>query len=103
MSRSMGSHITAPIQRRSFLKLAGAATLALASSRGFSFVKKHNDDAFLDDLSQRCFQFFADAVDPVTGICKDLIHGNPEDNISKGDEARGSTGVTGFALTAMCI
>ena len=99
----MQSPATSRIHRRSFLKLAGAAGLSLASTRGFSFAKNHNDDALLDDLSQRCFQFFADAVDPETGICRDLIHGNTDDNIRKGDEARGSTGVTGFALTAMCI
>jgi hypothetical protein len=57
----------------------------------------------LDELSQRCFQFFADAVDRETGICRDLIHGSPADNERKGDEARGSTGVTGFCLTALCI
>ncbi len=33
----------------------------------------------------------------------DLIHGNPADSAKKMDDSRGSTGVTGFALTAMCI
>jgi hypothetical protein len=34
---------------------------------------------------------------------RDLIHGNPAENAIKGDASRGSTGVTGFALTAMCV
>lgn len=32
-----------------------------------------------------------------------MIHGNSSDNVKKGDEARGSTGVTGVCLTALCI
>ena len=59
-------------------------------------------DAVLDDLAQRCFLFFWEQADPITGICRDRSHldasaygGNQKD--------MGSTGVTGFALTAMCI
>ena len=91
------------ISRRDALRLAAAGASAPAWSRGFGFGKHHDDDALLDELSRRCFGFFADAMDPETGICMDLIHGNPEDNTRKGDQTRGSTGVTGFALTAMCI
>ena len=88
----------------SFVKLASAASLGLATAgRGFAFAKKHNDDALLDDLSERCFRYFEVAMDPITGICMDLIHGDPADSAKKKDDARGSTGVTGFALTAMCI
>jgi hypothetical protein len=96
-----------PIRRRDFIQLAAAAGLGLASGigapRAFGIAKHYHDDALLDDLSQRCFQYFADAMDPETGICMDLIHGDPADNEKKGDQSRGSTGVTGFALTAMCI
>ena len=99
----MTSRWQPPIERRSFIKLATAAGVGMAAGRGFSMAPKFNDDALLDDLAHRCFNFFADAMDPVTGICMDLIHGDPADNIRKGDESRGSTGVTGFALTAMCI
>jgi hypothetical protein len=80
-----------------------AGSLALASGRSFGIVRHHIDDALLEDLSRRSSEYFADAVDPETGISTDLIHGNPEDNLNKGDEARGSTGVTGVALTATCI
>jgi hypothetical protein len=92
-----------PLPRRDFLKTATGATLAFAASRGFCFAQHHDDDALLDDLSHRCFQYFLDAIDPETGICKDLIHGNPADSAKKQDDVRGSTGVTGFALTALCI
>lgn len=95
-----------PMNRREVLKW-GAAASGLAAAppwaRGFGFAKKHDDDRFLDDLSRRSFQFFVEAVDPETGICMDLLHGNPDDDARKGDRTRGSTGVTGFALTAMCI
>ncbi len=91
------------IDRRTFLKGTACATAAAVSGRSFAIAKRHNDDALLDELSHRCFQYFWDAIDPETGICKDLIHGDPADNARKGDESRGSTGVTGFALTALCI
>ncbi len=91
------------LRRREFLKSSTIAALSLAALRGFGFTEHHNDDALLDDLSRRCFQYFWDASDPETGICRDLIHGDPADNAKKGDEARGSTGVTGFCLTALCI
>src|SRR5271168_3799355 len=91
------------VDRRVFLKGTACAAAAAAYGRSFAIAKSHNDDALLDDLSRRCFQYFWDASDPETGICRDLIHDDPVDNAKKGDEARGSTGVTGFCLTALCI
>jgi hypothetical protein len=92
------------LDRRNFLKTSTvAAALTLVAPRGFGFIRRHNDDALLDDLSHRCFQYFWDASDPETGICRDLIHGDAADNERKGDEPRGSTGVTGFCLTALCL
>jgi hypothetical protein len=93
------------LDRREFAKAAVGTAMALTGSRGFGFVKRreHTDDALLEDLSRRCCSYFWDASDPETGICRDLIHGNLADNGTKGDESRGSTGVTGFCLTAMCI
>ncbi|MGC2639693.1 MAG: glucoamylase family protein [Acidobacteriaceae bacterium] len=87
------------LDRRRFLQ--GAALLA--SRRAFGFGRSSRDGALLDDLAERCFRYFQDAGDPETGICRDLIHGDPADNLRKGDESRGSTGVTGFCLTALCI
>ena len=90
--------------RRKFLKMASTAAAAvLALPQTHLFARHHNDDTLLADLAHRCFQYFWDASDPETGICRDLIHANPADNLKKGDEARGSTGVTGFCLTALCI
>jgi hypothetical protein len=87
----MESVFTGALQRRSFIKLATAAGLGAVANHGFGFVKKHDDEAFVD------------AIDLETGICRDLLHGDPAVNTVKGDESRGSTGVTGFALTALCI
>jgi hypothetical protein len=92
-----------PFNRRNFIKGSASVSLALAAGHGFAFGKRHDDNALLDDLSHSCFQYFWDASDPETGICRDLIHGDLADNLKKGDEARGSTGVTGFCLTALCI
>src|ERR1700722_2379118 len=91
------------LDRRIFLTGVAGAAVTMASPRGFGFGKRHEDHALLDNLSHRCFRYFWDASDPETGICRDLIHGDPVDNAKKGDEARGSTGVTGFCLTALCI
>lgn len=60
------------------------------------------DDAFLDDLSHRSFQFFWDNVDPHTGITREHVYWDGKAfPIEKRDV--GSTGATGFALTALCI
>jgi hypothetical protein len=91
------------IGRRKFLAGAAATGICFSAHRAFGFGQHFRGDALLDDLSERCFRYFQDASDPETGICRDLIHGNPADNDRKGDEPRGSTGVTGFCLTAMCI
>jgi hypothetical protein len=72
------------LDRRNFLTRAAGAAVTLASLRGFGFFKRHEDHALLDDLSHRCFQYFWDASDPETGICRDLIHGDPVDNAKKG-------------------
>jgi len=98
----MTTEKTTFFDRRDFLKTATTAAAGFAMPRGFSLIR-HNHDALIEDLSRRCFQYFWDASDPVTGICRDLIHGDPADNAKKGDEPRGSTGVTGFSLTALCI
>ena len=102
-SPALSPHALCPIDRRKFLQLGAFAAGALAASRGFCFAKRYRDDSLLDDLSRRCFAYFRDAMNPETGICRDLIHGDSGDNAKKGDESRGSTGVTGFALTSMCI
>ena len=101
----MGRVILEPmrLRRRDFIRGSAAGTVALAARHGFSFAKRYNDDVLLDDLAHRSCQYFWDASDPESGICRDLIHSEPADNEKKKDEARGSTGVSGFCLTALCI
>jgi hypothetical protein len=60
------------------------------------------DDAFLEDLERRSFQFFWEQTDPNTGITR----GRARTDASPYNAVRrdvGSTGVTGFGLTALCI
>jgi len=61
-----------------------------------------SDEAFLEDLSRRSFQFFWDASDPNTGITREHLYwdGSPYP-LEKRDV--GSTGATGFGITALCI
>lgn len=61
-----------------------------------------DDDAFLNELSRRSFQFLWDASDPNTGITREHMYwdGAPYP-VEKRDV--GSTGATGFTVTALCI
>lgn len=60
------------------------------------------DDVFLEDLSHRSFQFFWDATDPNTGITREHMNtdGTPFEPTRRDV---GSTGATGFGITALCI
>ncbi|HXS95649.1 MAG TPA: glucoamylase family protein [Candidatus Limnocylindrales bacterium] len=60
------------------------------------------DEAFLEDVSRRSFRYFWEQGDPKTGITR----GRARFDGSEYPEERrdvGSTGDTGFGLTAMCI
>jgi hypothetical protein len=83
------------LNRREFL-LRGAT--ALACQAAFA----SPDDAFLDDLSRRCFQYFWEQSDPHTGITRGRAR---FDGSLYPAERRdvGSTGDTGFSITALCI
>jgi hypothetical protein len=56
------------------------------------------EDAFLEELEQACFQFFWDEVNPATGLVKDRSQ-------AAGPDSRNvaSIAATGFGLTALCI
>jgi hypothetical protein len=56
------------------------------------------DDSFLEDVSQRSFQFFWEQADPATGLIRDRAG---VDGSRRGDVA--SIASTGFGLTALCI
>ncbi|HWF09718.1 MAG TPA: glucoamylase family protein [Bryobacteraceae bacterium] len=60
------------------------------------------DDELLDDLSRRCFRYFWEQSDPHTGIARDRARADGRLHPPEGRYA-GSTGATGFALTALCI
>jgi len=74
---------------------------ALAPAPGYPALSR-DDDAFLEDLARRCFQFFWDWTDPDTG----LTRGRARSDGSPYEETRrdiGSIAVTGFALAGVCI
>ena len=90
--------------RREFLrKTAGAAGLSMLSAEaGRTGPISSRDDALLDDLSRRCFRYFWEQSDAKTGITRDRARA---DGSLHPTDARytGSTGATGFGLTALCI
>ena len=60
------------------------------------------DEAFLEDLQKRLFQYFWEQADPQTGLVPDRarINGSPLDT---NHQNVGSIAATGFGLTALCI
>src|SRR5271170_3273203 len=56
------------------------------------------DDAFLDDLERRNFQYFWDQASPLTGLIRDRSNVTYNDN-----PIVASIAATGFGLTALCI
>ena len=86
-------------RRRALIK----GLLGLPCSFGRAYAHGHlsaDDDAFLEDLSRRSFQYFLEQAGP-TGIVRDRARtdGAP----SPHTEAVGSIAATGFGLTALCI
>ena len=61
-----------------------------------------SDDRLLDELSRRCFRYFWEQADPRTGIVRDRAHADGSVFPVDGRDM-GSTGATGFGLTALCI
>jgi hypothetical protein len=60
------------------------------------------DEDLLEDLSHRCFRYFWEQSDPQTGIARDRSHADATEYEPEGRDV-GSTGATGFALTALCV
>src|ERR1043165_1596383 len=83
--------------RRDLLALAAGGVTGLRAA-----TLSREDDRFLEDLSKRSFQFFWDAGDPETGITREHLYwdGSP---YPKEKRDIGSTGATGFGVTALCI
>ena len=77
--------------RRQILRALAVAPLALSKS----------DDAFLEDLSHRCFRFFYDQADVATGLVLDR-------SVADGSRTFWAANVSniaasGFGMTALCI
>jgi hypothetical protein len=92
--------------RREFLAVSGgaavAAVLPSSCARAVSQPLAATDEQLLDDLCHRCFLYFREQSHPRTGIACDRARA---DGGLESAESRyiGSTGATGFALTAWCI
>ncbi|MBV9082519.1 MAG: hypothetical protein JOZ62_07590, partial [Acidobacteriaceae bacterium] len=87
------------MHRRSFLRAAAAYSGLVAAGRT---KLSQSDDAFLDDLSHRSFRYFWEQSDPNTGITRGRARADGSDYPAERRDV-GSTGDTGFGLTAMCI
>jgi hypothetical protein len=85
--------------------MAGGTAYALMNPgvSGLAAEAKLTDDEFLDDLSKRSFRFFWEQSDPQTGIARDRARTDGSEYQPADRRDEGSTGVTGFSLTAMCI
>ncbi|MGH9510969.1 MAG: glucoamylase family protein [Terriglobales bacterium] len=84
--------------RRRFLSLAAALPVIGNLPARFS----DSDEAFLEDLSFRAFLFFWEQGDPHSGLVLDRVRTNGTAIPGRSLEVA-SIGLTGFALTAMCI
>jgi hypothetical protein len=94
-SRSRREFLAAPAQ--------GLAAALLASQvRGAGRPLTPADDRLLEDLSRRCFFYFWEQSDPHSGIARDRARADGRLHPPEGRYV-GSTGATGFALTALCI
>ena len=95
------------MNRRSFIStlVAGGAGLMLPETlraQGALARISPDDDALLDDLAHRSFRYFWEQSDPHTGIVRGRAH-NDGSEYAKERRDVGTTGGTGFGLTALCI
>jgi hypothetical protein len=89
--------------RREFLAACTGTALAAASVKSARGAELRSaDDALLNDLSRRCFDYFWEQSDPHTGIARDRARADGAEHAPSG-RFEGSTGATGFALTSLCI
>ena len=102
---TVGSHASALypsglLTRRGLLMgSAGVAALALGANQR---KLPKQDKELLEDLAHRCFRYFWEQSDSGTGIARDRAHADGSEYPENGRYV-GSTGATGFALTAVCI
>jgi hypothetical protein len=97
-SRSIGSKcFTAVLSATAVLASFGWTVSSSAAA-----TLSREDRALLEDISHRSFQFFWEQSDPNTGITRDRTRLDGQPNDYKARDV-GSTGATGFGLTALCI
>jgi len=60
------------------------------------------DEAFLEDLQKRLFQYFWEQADPTTGLVPDRAR-TDRSQLDENHRNVGSIAATGFGLTALCI
>jgi hypothetical protein len=82
--------------RRTFLGLLPLAFSATALGRKLT----KEDDRFLEDLSHRCFLFFWEQADAVTGLVRDRALA---DSGAPDSRTMASSAATGFGLSGLCI
>jgi hypothetical protein len=91
------------MNRRHFIQTAAAcAGSALIGRTACAADLSSVDEAMLDDLAHRSFLFFWEQSDPQTGITRDRTRCDGG-KIAGPRADVGSTGATGFGLTALCI
>jgi hypothetical protein len=80
------------------LAFSRRAAIALAAGSPWLFTR---DDAFLEDLSHRCFRLLWEQADPETGLVADRARTDGKREPRAANIA--SIASTGFALTGLCI
>jgi hypothetical protein len=85
-----------------FVLVGLVSTLASPTSASQIRAVSTADEAFLEDLEHRSFQYFWEQADPNTGLVADRarMDGSPLD---ENHHNVGSIASTGFGLTALCI
>jgi hypothetical protein len=86
--------------RRAFL--IGAAGMPAIAQFAQAQSLSAADDAMLDDISHRSFRYFWEQSDPKTGIARGRARFDGSPYPAERRDV-GSTGDTGFSITAMCI
>jgi hypothetical protein len=90
------------IGRRSFLGTAAGMIWSGALPAETPWKPSASDDALLDDLSRRSFRYFWEQSDKGTGIVRGRARFDGAEYPAERRDV-GSTGDTGFGITAMCI
>jgi len=88
--------------RRSFLRMAAGMALGGRLRAQAPWKPSAANDALLDDLSHRSFRYFWEQCDAGTGIARGRARFDGGEYPAERRDV-GSTGDTGFAITAMCI